>query len=251
MREASCCIFTTERAAEKYRENYPFAAVKCQVIENGYDETAFIGAIPSRHGVAAETLLLLHSGVIYPGDRDPTAFFKSVAELIKSGDLDRTRLCIRFRAPAHGDEVMTVAKMQGVADIVDIAPPMPYRDAIGEILAADILLVFQGSTFNAQIPAKIYEYLRAARPILGVVDTTGDTATRLRQFAATAVASITDPAEIGFQLKALIKAMNSSGFAAELEKNIIPVQALSRESQTKQLANVLTSILSIHSGNAA
>lgn len=251
MREASCCIFTTERAAEKYRENYPFAAVKCQVIENGYDETAFIGAIPSRHGVAAETLLLLHSGVIYPGDRDPTAFFKSVAELIKSGDLDRTRLCIRFRAPAHGDEVMTIAKMQGVADIVDIAPPMPYRDAIGEILAADILLVFQGSTFNAQIPAKIYEYLRAARPILGVVDTTGDTATRLRQFAATAVASITDPAEIGFQLKALIKAMNSSGFAAELEKNTIPVQALSRESQTKQLANVLTSILSIHSGNAA
>ncbi len=251
MREAACCIFTTERAAEKYRNNYPFAAKKCRVIENGYDETAFTGAIPSRQGVAAETLFLLHSGVIYPGDRDPTAFFKAISDLIRSGDLDRTRLCIRFRAPAHGDEVMTIAKAQGVDDIVDIAPPVPYRDAIAEILAADILLVFQGSTFNAQIPAKIYEYLRAARPILGVVDTSGDTATRLRQFAATAVASITDPADIEAQLKALIQAMNSPSFPAELEKNAIPVQALSRESQTKQLANVLTEVLSSHSGNAA
>jgi glycosyltransferase involved in cell wall biosynthesis len=251
MREAACCIFTTERAAEKYRNNYPFAAEKCRVIENGYDETAFSGAVPSRHGVAADTLFLLHSGVIYPGDRDPTAFFKAVADLIRLGDLDRTRLCIRFRAPAHGDEVMTIAKAQGVDDIVDIAPPVPYRDAIAEILAADILLVFQGSTFNAQIPAKIYEYLRAARPILGVVDTSGDTATRLRQFAATAVASITDPADIETQLKALIQAMNSPCFPAELEKNAIPVQALSRESQTKQLANVLTEVLSSHSGNAA
>lgn len=251
MREAACCIFTTERAAEKYRKNYPFAVEKCRVIENGYDETAFSGAIPSRHGVAAGTLFLLHSGVIYPGDRDPTAFFKAIADLIRSGSLDRTRLCIRFRAPAHGDEVMTIAKTHGVADIVDIAPPVPYRDAIAEILAADILLVFQGSTFNAQIPAKIYEYLRAARPILGVVDTSGDTARRLRQFAATAVASITDPEEIKFQLQALIQTMNSSGFAAELEKNTIPVQALSRESQTKQLANILTDVLSVHSGKTA
>jgi peptidoglycan/xylan/chitin deacetylase (PgdA/CDA1 family) len=247
MRDAACCIFTTERAAEKYRNNYPFAAEKCRVIENGYDETAFSGAIPSRHGVGTETLFLLHSGVIYPGDRDPTAFFKAVANLIRSGYLDRTRLCIRFRAPAHGDEVMASAQAQGVADIVDIAPPVPYRDAIAEILAADILLVFQGSTFNAQIPAKIYEYLRAARPIFGVVDTSGDTATRLRQFAATSVASISDPADIEAQLKALIEAMNSPDFPTELEKNAIPVQALSRESQTKQLAKVLTDVLSSHS----
>jgi glycosyltransferase involved in cell wall biosynthesis len=251
MREASCCIFTTARAAEKYQKNYPFAAAKCQVIENGYDETAFTGAIPSRQGVAADTLLLLHSGVIYPGDRDPTAFFKAVAKLIESGVLDRARLCVRFRAPAHGDEVMTIAQAQGVADVVDIAPPVPYRDAIAEILAADILLVFQGSTFNAQIPAKIYEYLRAARPILGVVDTSGDTATRLRQFAATAVASITGPAEIESQLQSLIQAMTSPDFAAELAKNAIPVLALSRESQTKELASVLTGVLSVHSENTA
>lgn len=242
MNEASCCIFTTERAAEKYRKNYPFAASKCHVIENGYDETAFVGAKPSRYGVPNENLFLLHSGVIYPGDRDPTAFFRAIAELIGSGDLDRATLRIRFRAPAHGDDVMAIAQAQGVADVIEIAPPVPYRDAIAEILAADLLLVFQGSTFNAQIPAKIYEYLRAARPIFGVVDTSGDTATRLRQFSATAVASITEHAEIGCQLKAMIQAMRSPGFAVELEKNIIPVLALSRESQTKQLANLLTEV---------
>lgn len=242
MNEAACCIFTTERAAEKYRKNYPFAASKCHVIENGYDETAFIGAKSSRCGVPNDSLFLLHSGVIYPGDRDPTAFFKAIAALISSGDLDMAKLRIRFRAPAHGDEVMAIAQAQGVADVIEIAPPVPYRDAIAEILAADLLLVFQGSTFNAQIPAKIYEYLRAARPIFGVVDTSGDTASRLRQFSATAVASITDPDEIRCRLKAMIEAMRSPGIDAELEKNVIPVQALSRESQTTQLAHLLNKV---------
>lgn len=244
MREATCCIFTTQSAAEKYRKVYPFAAAKCRVIENGYDETAFSGAIPSRHGLATETLLLLHSGIIYPEGRDPTVFFGAVAKLIAAGDLDRKRLCIRFRAPAHGDEVMAIAKAQGVADIVDIAPPVPYRDAIAEILAADILLVFQGSSFNAQIPAKIYEYLRAARPVLGIVDITGATALCLRQFAGTAVASITDPLDIATELRALILRINAPGFAAELDKNTAPIQALSREGQTKLLSQVFNKLVS-------
>jgi hypothetical protein len=35
-------------------------------------------------------------------------------------------------------------------------------------------MVFQGTPFNTQIPAKIYEYFRAGKPILGLVDTAGE-----------------------------------------------------------------------------
>jgi len=38
------------------------------------------------------------------------------------------------------------------------------------------LLVFQGYTSNPAIPAKVYEYLRARRPILALLDYEGDTA---------------------------------------------------------------------------
>jgi len=37
-------------------------------------------------------------------------------------------------------------------------------------MAADALLVMQASNCNAQIPAKIYEYLRAGKPILALTD---------------------------------------------------------------------------------
>ena len=40
---------------------------------------------------------------------------------------------------------------------------------------ADGLLLFQGAQCNRQIPAKAYEYLACRRPIIGLVDSSGDT----------------------------------------------------------------------------
>ena len=47
--------------------------------------------------------------------------------------------------------------------------------------AADGLLVLQSDDCNDQIPAKVYEYLRAQKPILGICGDVGDTANVLRQ----------------------------------------------------------------------
>ena len=213
------------------------------VIENGYDEAAFSGATPNRHGAPMEKLLLLHSGIIYPGDRDPRAFFQAISNLLETGLLHRDRLLVRFRASSHDEEVRTIAMQCGVADVVEIAPAIAYRDAIAEILAADILLVFQGSSFNAQIPAKIYEYLRAGRPILGVLDLAGDTANRLREFSATSVADINDPEMISSELVEMLRAIKSGEMQASLESNRALVHSLSRESQAKTLARIFTGIL--------
>jgi hypothetical protein len=44
----------------------------------------------------------------------------------------------------------------------------------------DGLLVFQAANCNWQVPAKIYEYIRARRPILALTDPDGDTANVLK-----------------------------------------------------------------------
>jgi hypothetical protein len=46
---------------------------------------------------------------------------------------------------------------------------------------AEGLLILQPSNCKQQLPAKLYEYLRARRPILGLTDLQGDTAQALRQ----------------------------------------------------------------------
>src|SRR5699024_9966127 len=81
------------------------------------------------------------------------------------------------------NEVQAYAVQYGLQDLVEVAPPISYRDAIAEMMGADVLLVFQGSNFNAQIPAKIYEYIRAQRPVLALLDPVGDTAAQLGKFA--------------------------------------------------------------------
>jgi peptidoglycan/xylan/chitin deacetylase (PgdA/CDA1 family)/glycosyltransferase involved in cell wall biosynthesis len=236
LRDASRCVFTTERAAQTYRGRYPQWADKCVVIENGYDEGAFAGNQPNRQGAADHQLLLLHSGIIYPRDRDPGPFFAAVAQMLAQGQFNRETLRVRFRAPKHADEVLAMAVQHGLEDIVEVAPPIPYRQAIAEIMAADLLLVFQGSHFNTQIPAKIYEYLRSGRPILGLVDPTGDTAEQLRAFQGVLLADISESSSIAERLS---EWQQNPSVSHEAQVNAQLALRFSRELQVAALAQLM------------
>lgn len=239
LKHATACVFTTQRAAMAYGERYPAAASKCVVIENGYDEEAFTGLQPNRFGTPADTLLILHSGLIYPKDRNPSTFFEAVKALIDDGKIDRSRLCIRFRAPHHDTEVKEFAAAYGLADVVDVAPPIPYQQAIAEMMGSDLLLVFQGSYFNAQIPAKIYEYLRVQRPVLAVLDPLGDTANQLSQFDGVHYGNIMSQSDIHGALVEWLNGLKQTKKSASYIKNLITVKKYSRHSQAEYLSTIL------------
>lgn len=240
MHQAIACVFTSQRAASEYAKRYPDISSKCRVIENGYEEEAFEGVGPNRWGTPKDCLLLLHSGLIYPKDRNPSTFFSAVKSLIAKGQLDRTKLCIRFRAPQHGNEVQAYAMQYGLQDLVEVAPPISYRDAIAEMMGADVLLVFQGSNFNAQIPAKIYEYIRAQRPVLALLDPVGDTAAQLGKFAdGVFQADIDNEASIEACLLAWLQQKEKAISPEGMVKNLQLVQRYSRRSQAEVLGDLL------------
>jgi hypothetical protein len=195
-------VFTTHSAMNSYRVRYPhLPASKFSVIENGYDEDGFGAAIASIPPMPAPApgprrLTLVHSGVLYQDGRDPSAFLQAVALLKQAGKAAPSRLRVVLRAPGSVDMMEALVARFGVGDVVEVAPPVPYRDALAEQLAADGLMVFQGTPFNTQIPAKIYEYFRAGKPILGLVDTTGETARVLRAGGFSSLASMDRAEEI-------------------------------------------------------
>jgi glycosyltransferase involved in cell wall biosynthesis len=108
----------------------------------------------------------------------------------------RKRLRVTLRATGHDQNFQPVVVRLGLSEIVSLAPMVPYRDALLEMQSASALLVFQGHTSNPAVPAKLYEYFRAGRPILALADADGDTAALLREEGVGVVLPIDDAAAI-------------------------------------------------------
>ena len=209
------------------------------VLENGYDEETFAGAANgggARQSLNPGAITLLHSGIVYPAERDPTQFFAALGQLKASGAITAGSLVVRFRASVHDELLQSLAARYDVADFIDCQPPVPYREALAEMLDADGLLVMQAANCNEQIPAKIYEYLRANRPILSLTDPQGDTATTLRQAGATDIARLDSVAEICAILPAFLEAIRQ-GRATLPHRQA--VENASRQGRTAQLARLL------------
>jgi glycosyltransferase involved in cell wall biosynthesis len=212
------------------------------VVSNGFDEQAFTGAANLRPSNALNRpLVLLHSGVLYPTpDRDPTAFFTALAKLRFSGQISSASLRVVLRASGHDDRYRQQVRDLGIDDLVSLEPPISYRDALAEMLAADGLLVFQGYTSNPAIPAKLYEYLRAQRPILAMVDSEGDTAATLRKSAVGRVVPLESVEQIEAGLLAFLDGIrcNREPIASDSE-----IARHSRKAKSAELAAVLDSVV--------
>jgi len=233
---AKLCTFTARSAAELYRQRYPNSTTRIDILENGYDETAFTLAANAPdigQPLNPGHLTLLHSGIVYPDEREPGALFAALARLP-----GRTRLKIRFRAPVHEHLLHQLATVHHLEGNIEILPALPYRAALAEMLRADGLLILQAGNCNEQIPAKLYEYLRAGRPILACTDPRGDTARLLAETGITTTAPLDDANGILTLLQ---------GFVAAPTQGTLPrpeaIADASRHARTRRLAELLDDLL--------
>jgi glycosyltransferase involved in cell wall biosynthesis len=178
-------VFTTPSTLQIYAARYPeILASRWAVIENGYDERDF-EAIQRRVTASvlsnSDPVVLVHSGALLPPARDPDLFFAALAELRRAGKISSSNVKIILRGSGREDFYRRVIHERGIDDIVLIEKAVPHRDALLEMTSADGLLIFQAANCNMQVPAKLYEYLRAKRPIFAMTHPSGDTAKVLKR----------------------------------------------------------------------
>ncbi|MDC8756840.1 glycosyltransferase [Janthinobacterium fluminis] len=192
-------VCTTPGAVRAYRARFPLLGQeRFSLIENGYDEADFAAApAAARDG---GRFRLLHSGAVYPSERDPSALFAALARLRGEGVLGPDNFQLVLRASGHDAHLRALAGAGGVAELVELAPPLPYRAALAEMQAADGLLLLQAANCNAQIPAKLYEYLRAGRPLLALTDPAGDSAAALRRCGIDTIGKLDSASDIAHAL---------------------------------------------------
>lgn len=238
LRLAKASVFTTPGCATFYRSRYPdITTSKFAVIENGYDEQTFSTIEARTAGRAApggdRRFVLLHSGIIYPSERDPTQLFVALGRLKKEGAIDAATFCLRLRASANDAMLSTLANENDVADLVSLEPPIAYQEALDEMLRVDGLLILQAANCNDQVPAKVYEYIRARRPVLALTDPVGDTASALTSAGLRSIAPLDDAVAIAAALQSFLGRARAGH---EPLATAAAVADCSREGRTRRLA---------------
>jgi glycosyltransferase involved in cell wall biosynthesis len=240
LHSASFGVFVTPGSARLYHERYPdIPNARLAVIENGYDEEHFApldGAASRKGPLLPGTLTLLHSGIVYPSERDPTQFFQALRRMMDAGSLNPGELRVRLRAPAHEALLAKLIGTFRVAEIVELAPPIPYRQALEEMMRADGLIVLQAGNCNDQIPAKVYEYLRCRRPIIALTDPAGDTSWLLRKAGIHNIARLDAAEDIALAMRRFLDQVKRG--EATLPSEAL-VAGASRLHRARELASVL------------
>lgn len=236
-------VFTTYSALESYKQRFPASLhYKFTVIENGFDEDSFLPGLncgQSNYVKTPHRITLLHSGVLYSHGRDPSAFFQAISSLKEKQVVNSNIFRVVLRAPGDIQYFRTLIQKYEVEDVVQVEPPVSYQEALNEMLSADGLLVFQGTPFNTQIPAKIYEYFWAKKPIFGLIDPIGETAKVLRAAGFSDLASIQSADLIAASLEGFISNIRR-GIAYVASDELIA--ASSRKNRSRQLAQIFNHV---------
>lgn len=247
-RHATGVTFCTDTARKIYLERHSgtikarTSSQRSEVIANGFDPEPFAAVeaeLPATR--PAGPLTLVHSGTLYPGpDRDPGAFLAALSALRKRGQLP-PNLRVILRATGFDHVYRPRIAELGLGDCVELAPPVNYQSALREMLEADGLLLFQGHTSNPAVPAKVYEYLRARRPILALVDAGGETAALLRSAGAGTLLPLDDVARIEAGLPEFLQAA-AAGSGAVLSG--LAADEYSRVHRVAEFATLFTRVAS-------
>ena len=133
-------------------------------VMNGFDPADFasLAAVEPEPGLP---LTVLHVGTIYRGRRDPTALFRALRE----GGFAAREVRVVFYG-LYLEWVDELARALEVRELVELHPPVPYREALALQARADLLLLLQWNApgEGGNVPGKLFEYFATGRPMIGL-----------------------------------------------------------------------------------
>jgi glycosyltransferase involved in cell wall biosynthesis len=196
--------------SEPWRELYATKFAKPTIsVMNGYDPADLPQAAPPPRG--GLPLTLVHVGTIYRGRRDPTA----LCQALRQGGFTPSEIRLVFYG-RHLEWVDEIAHAVGVRDFVELHHPVPYAQALALQTRADLLLLLQWNAPGeaGNVPGKLFEYLAARRPIVGLGPEDGVPARLIRERRAGLFTN--DPGALAAWLRERVEEKRRTGMVAAL-----------------------------------
>jgi glycosyltransferase involved in cell wall biosynthesis len=213
LRTASCIVVVTDVMRASMIEAWPSIAGKVRLIYNGYDSDD-VDSIPLDRSASAEVIRIGYFGSVYRGRESHLASFLRAVRAWNEAPDGRRPIRFVCRGPSP-DVVVSLSAEAGCAMHVDSGPVVPYRQALQLMGEMDVLLILGSEHHGYSLPGKLFEYIGARRPVLGLTPPGALSTFLTRHGVGVPVAS----SEVSDILHALDDLMiDSSGFVERLNR---------------------------------
>jgi len=165
-RRSAAIVLNTEAAREAYVEAYRgrVPAESFHAVRNAFDPGLFRAASPAR----SARWTVVHYGQfrrLVPADPLLEGFARFVA---RAGLAPAAaRLLLVGGVPPT---VAARATELGLDPYLEVRPPVPYAESLAVLVEADALALIATGGMALTVPAKLYDYMAAGRPILALTD---------------------------------------------------------------------------------
>ena len=203
-------------------------------ITNGYDQEDFSGPVPAADGF----FNLVHTG-LFAADGNPLVLWKVLGEMAAANPAFRAALRLRLVGKVDR-EVLAAISASGLADHVVSLGSCKHADAVREQRSASVLLLplREDPEYRPILPGKLFEYLAARRPVLGIGQEDGAMAEVLTETDAGITADWNNAAAVLSFLETAWQQHLAGGVPAT--RGVIA--AYTREHLTHRLAQLLSQV---------
>ncbi|MDH4037349.1 MAG: glycosyltransferase family 4 protein [Candidatus Krumholzibacteria bacterium] len=240
-RNADRILANAPNAMDVYRRDYPRQQHKIRMLTNGFDPH-LVMASPAPALAPGSPLRLVHAGEIYLG-RDPLPLLDAMREIQQATPVGGPRLELHIlgRAERGRAQMEAAIRERGLTDSVVFRGQVSYQESLAAMAEADINVLFDTPNRKFGVPAKLYEYLGAGRPVLALAESDGDTANILRE--AGLRHAIAHPLRTGEIRDALSGLIAARGEGSPVIADPARLARFTRENLAGTLAGIMDEVL--------
>jgi glycosyltransferase involved in cell wall biosynthesis len=237
--EADRVILNTEATRQYYSRKYTTVPVeKLVTVPNGYDLDDFSGL--ERENPSSSGFKIVHLGSLYQKTRSSKFFLAGLRKALDGGGISAEKIHVRF--VGHIDKETTgLIDHFHLGGIVELVGYLGHREALGELVSADLLLLIPsyGVGSDLFVPGKLYEYLACRKPILCLADP-GEAAFLVQKTGSGVIVPAKDINQIAEQLVISYQGWENKDNLVVNNADLIGMYE--RRYLTSRLANLFTAI---------
>jgi glycosyltransferase involved in cell wall biosynthesis len=206
------------------------------LIDQGYDEEDFQEVVSTKPDVFTVGYL----GTFSP-DCNPQPVFRALGELMYENLLPKDKVKFLHVGGSVHLDVKRLAKERGLSEILETKRYLPHRQALAQMAKASVLLLITSDDPRV-FPAKVFEYLRLGKPILGIVPEESQMAKFLQSVNAQAVLGMDDVEGIKRTLLAHFAEFKNGQMRSDMRDDSL--KGFERKVLTGRLASLFDEVVS-------